>query len=195
MSTKPDTPTDQELVDACLAGDERAWSDLVGRYARLVYSVPTRHGLSREECEDVFQGVWTLVVRHLAKLRDVQSLPAWMIITTQRETWRVGRRAAREDSDLPSGTPLTWSDPDEAAVLEDRQALRSAMERLDHRCRDLLLAVFAHSPESYDSLSDRLAMPRGSIGPTRARCLEKLRKLFAEAGDHHKGGHSGSHKR
>lgn len=181
MTTKPDISPDQQLVQACLAGDETAWSELVDRYSRLVYSVPARHGLPRESCEDVFQSVWALVVRHLEKLRDVQTLPAWLITTTQRETWRVGRKAAREGGLSPDAGELTWSDPEEAAMLEDRQRLRAALAELDTRCRDLLLAVFAESVGSYDEVGERLGMPRGSIGPTRARCLEKLREGFDAA--------------
>lgn len=169
--------SDSELVAACLEGSDAAWAELVDRYRRLVYSIPARHHLPEDLRDDVFQSVWTITVRHLAGLRDVQSLPAWLIRTTQRETWRVAR-AARDTRDLASVDQPAWSDPEEADLLEARQRIREALDSMDERCRQLLLAVFRESKPDYTIIADQLGIPRGSIGPTRGRCLNKLRTLL-----------------
>lgn len=183
MGKTPSEQTDHELVGACLDGDEAAWAALVDRYAALVYSIPNRHGLGDNLSQDVFQGVWMLAVRHLGALRDAQSLAAWLITTTQRETWRVSKQVSNESKlDTAEMSEITWSDPDEATLLEQRQQLRGSFRRLDERCRDLLMEVFREERPSYDQLAERLGMPRGSIGPTRTRCLEKLRSLIAGSG-------------
>jgi len=179
MSRQEDTMTDPELVEACLGGSEAAWAALVERYSRLVYSIPVRHRLAEHLRDDVFQSVWAITVRHLDGLRDAQSLAAWLIRTTQRETWRIGRAASRS-SPAGSTEDLVWIDPAESDLLEDRQRMRAALGRLDERCRELLLAAFREDRPDYDQLAERLGMPRGSIGPTRGRCLNKLRTLIEE---------------
>ncbi|GJM19538.1 MAG: RNA polymerase sigma factor [Phycisphaeraceae bacterium] len=181
MTKHPDNPkADPDLIEACLAGDQSAWTELVERYSALVYSVPSRHRLPRDVCEDVFQGVWAIAVKHLSQLRDAQSLPAWLITTAQRETWRVAKRASRDAGVALPAEEIAWSDPQEADELEDRQRVRSAFARLGERCRRVLTETFRTERASYDLLAERLDMPRGSIGPTRARCLEKLRDLVGE---------------
>jgi RNA polymerase sigma factor (sigma-70 family) len=179
MSRQEESMSDPELVEACLRGSERAWAALVDRYARLVYSIPARHRLPEHLRDDVFQSVWAIAVRHLAGLRDAQSLAAWLIRTTQRETWRIAK--ASEETGGPGGAAeLAWSDPGEAELLEERQRMREALDRLDERCRRLLLEVFREDRPDYSELAERLGMPRGSIGPTRGRCLNKLRSLMSE---------------
>lgn len=170
---------DVELVEACIAGSDAAWAVLVDRYARLVYSIPARHGLDPDLHEDIFQAVWTIAVRHLDSLRDAQSLPAWLIRTTQRETWRQARAAGKPGT-ADTGDEISWTDPEEAQLMEDRQRMREALGMLDDRCRELLLACFREDRPDYDRLAEQLRMPRGSIGPTRGRCLNKLRILCAE---------------
>lgn len=171
--------TDPQLVEACLGGSEGAWAVLVDRYSRLVYSIPARHRLPEDLCDDVFQSVWAIAVRHLSGLRDAQSLAAWLIRTTQRETWRVAK-AARAGGPSRDAEDVVWSDPGEAELLEARQEMRGALEELDERCRQVLLAVFREDRPNYDLVAEQLGMPRGSIGPTRGRCLNKLRTLLAD---------------
>ena len=177
MSKPESEMSDPQLVAACLEGSDAAWAALVDRYSRLVYSIPARHRLPEDLRDDVFQSVWTITVRHLAGLRDAQSLPAWLIRTTQRETWRVAR-AARHTRELAETDQPAWADPDEADLLEARQHLREALDSMDERCRRLLLAVFREQRPDYQIISEQLGIPRGSIGPTRGRCLNKLRTLM-----------------
>lgn len=168
---------DAELVRACLAGDDGAWSALIERYARLVYSIPARHGLSRPDADDVFQDVWGLAVKHLASLRDGQTIAAWLITTTQRETWRVMRRRAPTPASRAAEAEAEIGTHAEFELVERRQRLREAMERLGSPCRELLEALFREDRPSYDVIAEQLSMARGSIGPTRARCLDKLTRL------------------
>lgn len=161
-----------------MEGSEAAWAELVDRYTRLVASIPARSDLTPDLRDDVFQSVWAITVRHLGSLRDAKSLPAWLIRTTQRETWRISREARRRSS-AAAPDDLAWADPADTDLLEDRQKMREALDRLDERCRDLLLILFREDRPDYDRIATDLGMPRGSIGPTRGRCLDKLRTIYA----------------
>lgn len=171
-----------ELLDGCIAGNQRAWSELVDRYSALVYSVPVRAGLGTELAEEVFQNVWTIVFRSVAQVKDPQSLPAWLIRVTQRETWRVAAIERRGDGLGSSLQVPHWRDDEASDLLERRQKLREAFGMLDDRCQTLLRAVFAPNPAPYDELAMDLGVPRGSLGPTRARCIERLRSLYGRTG-------------
>lgn len=174
--------SDSELIEACLGGDQRAWTQLVDRYANLVYSIPARTGLRAADRDDVFQTVWTLAVKHLGGLRDRETIAAWLITTTQRECWRVMRTRRSDEIEPPTWAVTGEHDAeDENELVEQRQHLRDAMRRLDQRCRDLLTAVFTPAKPGYDEIAARLGIPRGSIGPTRARCLKKLTSLLTKA--------------
>lgn len=183
--TKEAEGTDEQLIAHSLSGDERAWSELVERYARLVYSIPARHGMPTEDCDEIFQNVWTIAVSHLSSVRDHRSVPAWLITTTQRECWRYLRRQGREahGAGIATGEDSSLGTLEELELLERRQELREAFAKLDAPCRDLLEAMFRpQGTPAYDELAERLSMPRGSIGPRRARCLEKLAALLGRAG-------------
>ena len=177
--------SDPLLVRACLAGDDGAWEELVDRYGRLVYTVPRRLGLSEVDAEDVFQNVFVTLLRSLGSLRDQTRLSAWLITTTRRESWKIGRAGARRGEDelddaLPAADPAVL---DEVLRWEREEGVRQAMRRLDDRCRALLTALFLE-PETpnYEAISARLGLPVGSIGPTRARCFKKLDVILRELG-------------
>jgi RNA polymerase sigma factor (sigma-70 family) len=185
----PDYRTDTQLVSACLAGDADAWAELVIRYQRLVYAVAMRHGLSREEAEDVFQLVFTILLDKLDTCRDQERLGAWLTTITRREAWRVAQQrspglAKREEDDVLEGLAGAEPPPDAAIErLEEQNLVRQALDRLDARCRRLLWHLFyTPEPPSYAELAERLAMPQGSIGPTRARCLARLRSILRSMG-------------
>jgi RNA polymerase sigma factor (sigma-70 family) len=137
----------------------------------------------------VFQSVFARLLEHLHKLEQPDRVHAWLVTTAKRETWRLLRQrsAAKEVStddeeaqELPADLPL----PHEALQrLEDQHLVRLALERLEDHCRRLLTSLFFHdTPPSYGDIAIQLGMPTGSIGPTRARCLQKLRGLLVEAG-------------
>jgi RNA polymerase sigma factor (sigma-70 family) len=182
--------TDRELIAACLAGDAAAWEAIVARYQRLVYSIPLRARLSADDAADIFQSVWLKLYEKLAGLRDHEKLSSWLITTTTREVWRVSARNRRdaapaggEDDDqtdplaqIAATAPLADA---ERELLEQQQLVREALEALPDRCRNLLTMLFYEKDElSYAEIARRMGMPMPSVGPTRARCLEKMRKLL-----------------
>jgi RNA polymerase sigma factor (sigma-70 family) len=183
---------DARLVARCLAGDAVAWEALVRRYQRLVYTVARRAGLDEHAAADVFQAVFSRLFEQLGNLRQPERLQAWVVTSAKREALALLRRQARTvpldggDGDGDGADAIADDGPLPEELLGDLQLLhrlRLALERLDERCRRLLTLLFADDDERlpYEEVSRRLALPVGSIGPTRARCLGKLRGLFGSA--------------
>ena len=165
---------DRELIEQCLSGDQNAWSGLVHRYQRLVYSVAYTLCPQRDEVSDVFQQVWLELYQHLADLRSPEALPAWLITVTRRKAYAVMYQRGAEplDSDIPDA-------PQDLTSIEEEHALERGLEQLPERCRRLIdLLYFRVDEPSYAEIAKAMDMPIPSIGPTRARCLEKLRKLL-----------------
>lgn len=175
--------SDPELIQACQRGEQVAWNELVERYGRLIYSIPRRYGLSEADSDDVFSAVWTVAFRKLNELRDDTRLSAWLITTTHRETWRVGKKRGtyRElDQAIPD---LDSPAPEQAETWERQHLVHQGLTELGGRCEELLRALFLESgAPDYEAIATRLGMPVGSIGPTRARCFEKLEKILARLG-------------
>ncbi len=183
---------DAQLVARCRSGESAAWAVLVARYQRLVYAVVRRAGHDEHTAADVFQTVFSRLVEHLPKLAQPDRLQAWIVTTAKREALRARERAQRqvsltpEDEDAPSlAEHLADDSPLAEEALSDLQQLdllRRGLERLDERCRELLKLVFRDEDERlpYEEVGRRLGVPTGSVGPTRSRCLDKLRKLVAE---------------
>ena len=187
--------SDKELIDTCLKGEKNAWDALINRYAALIYSTCLRTGLSAADAEDVVQDVCVILLDHLADVRDTAKLSSWLISTTKREVWRFQRRKGlklaselgESEWTLESAVGVhaeTADSPEtEVLALEEQQLVRQAMKKLPDRCRRLLTLLYCiDSPASYTEIADELSLPVGSIGPTRARCLQTLRKLLAELG-------------
>jgi len=172
-------PDDAALLSACGNGDENAWRTLVERYAPLILSIPRRYGLKAAQAEDVFGETCLALVRSVRSIRDPKSLPQWLIRTTTRATWEVARKGARiPRMDLP---PLTGAAPPDEIIslFEEEQLVREALGGIPERCRKLLELLYFTEPEpNYDQIAERMEMPRGSLGPTRRRCLNKLRALL-----------------
>jgi RNA polymerase sigma factor (sigma-70 family) len=182
-------PRDETLVHACQRGDAAAWEALVARYQRLVYSIPRRAGLNDDQAADVFQHVFATLVEKLDAIEQPDRIGAWLVTTARRETWRVSRwtrmaPAALEVPDAESDTKL----PDDAPLpvdvivrMEVQHAVRTAVAALDERCRTLLqLLFYTPEPPPYADIAAALGTSEGSIGPTRARCLQKLRRLLED---------------
>ena len=181
---------DAALVARCRRGDGAAWEALVHRYQRLVFAIVRRIGLDEHAAADVFQTVFARLVVHLPRIADPQRLQAWIVTTAKREALLALRRGRRivsmtraddagdetAEFDVADDAPL----PEDAlAELQQLDGLRRAMDRLDERCRELLLMLFRDDGDKlpYEEVAQRLALSVGSIGPTRARCLSKLRGL------------------
>ena len=187
----PTKQSDGELIAACRKGESSAWEALVERYKRLVYSIPLRAGLTTEDAADVFQTVFLQLLEHLRAIREPQGLAAWLITTAKRCSWR----QLRQETDFRSpanrvrtdfgGLKEEWllgAHPDEG-VWADQALVRQALELVGERCKELLwLLYFDPAAPSYEAISRRLKMPAGSIGPTRARCLYKMRGILHTMG-------------
>ena len=171
-----------DLVTRARHGDQRAWDDLVERYAPLVWSICHRYQLKSADAEDVHQTVWLLLVSQLNKIRDPVALPGWLATTTRRECVRV-LRAARGPHADGSG-PDVETIPDQQAEMADQEllvaerhaALREALARLSPCCQRLIGKLIEDPPLTYAQISASLSIPVGSIGPLRGRCLDKLRR-------------------
>lgn len=175
---------DSDLIKACLDGNESAWKELVDRYARLVYSIPYRWGFSPADADDIFQNVFAIVYRQLASLRDQRLLVAWLIRITRNECQHFQRRTSSREEEPPESLVDTTTLPeDEVEIMERQHLVRTALNLLEPRCRDLLMALFlASDPSSYTEISTRLNIPVGSIGPVRARCFKKLETALVTVG-------------
>jgi RNA polymerase sigma factor (sigma-70 family) len=184
-----DDPTVTDLVTRARNGDKQAWDEIVERYAPLIWSICRRHRLDDADAEDVGQTVWLHLVNQLDSLREPAALPGWLATTTRRECLRVRQAAAR----LPQLTGALMdaenlADPEavlaehEVLRAEHHAALRKAFSDLPPGCRQLIALLAADPPLSYAEISARLGIPIGSIGPSRSRCLAKLRRHPAITG-------------
>jgi RNA polymerase sigma factor (sigma-70 family) len=175
------------LVARARDGDQPAWNEIVERYAPLVWSICNRYRLSRQDIDDIGQTVWLLLVEQLGNIRQPAALPGWLATTTQRECLRVLRAASRYDR---FGSPVDNQElPDQSAPVIEQEvieaelhaALRTAFAGLPARCRQLLSMLLSDPPHSYAEISATVPIAIGSIGPQRARCLDKLRRSPALA--------------
>jgi RNA polymerase sigma factor (sigma-70 family) len=173
----PDRPPVADLVTRASAGDRQAWDALVERYAPLVWSICRTHQLAAADAEDVGQSVWLQLVDKLATIRDPAALPGWLATTTRRECGRVRCAARRlvlgQMLDVPDNRTATAEL--ELMAAERHAALREALTGLPLRCQQLIALLIEDPPVPYAQISAELGIPVGSIGPTRRRCLDKLR--------------------
>jgi RNA polymerase sigma factor (sigma-70 family) len=170
------------LVRAAAGGDQRAWERLVDRFSGLVWSVARAHGLSRADAADVSQTAWLRLVEHLHRLRDPERVGTWLASTARHEALRILRRDRRQvpvgdDADLEGPGPESQSPEAWALAAERSDLLWRAFAALPWRCQQLLRVLMADPPPSYQQVAVALDMPIGSIGPTRGRCLDRLRAL------------------
>lgn len=167
------------LVTRARNGEKQAWDELVDRYAPLMWSICGRYRLGRADAEDVGQSVWMQLAGQLASLRDPAALPCWLATTTQRECGRVLRAARNQEAprhppEIPDMT--TGTAGSELLRAERHAALREALTHLPPRSRQLIALLIQDPPVPYAEISARLGIPVGSIGPSRGRCLDLLRR-------------------
>jgi len=183
----------EELVARCLAHEEGAWQEFLARYARLIHAIIHRMGLPEAEREEAFQSAVAAIYAQLPGLRDVERLVPWIASISSRQAvncirrrpkeipWETGLTPGRGDSvEPPARDPL----PDETLLeLERAQQAQEAMAALSARCRRLLGYFFYSEPQpGYAEIARRERIPIGSLGPTRARCLSRMRRYFKERG-------------
>ncbi|MFI5932177.1 RNA polymerase sigma factor [Actinoplanes sp. NPDC051494] len=173
------------LTRAAAGGDERAWQTLIDRFGPLVMAVIRRYDLSRADAADVNQTVWLRLVEHLDRIREPEALPGWIAQTTRHECVRLLRKDRRTwlfdpldgaaETVVNTAAPTAGDLDEQLLAAERRSALRDAYAQLSPRCRGLVDLLLADPPLSYEQIGTRLGVPVGSIGPTRGRCVDKLR--------------------
>jgi RNA polymerase sigma factor (sigma-70 family) len=177
-SSSSTSDSDQVLLHSCRAGDEQAWQRLLDKYERLVYSIPLSYGLPREDAADIAQIVFSALIQSLETLRDDSNLGGWLALVTRRHTWRVLQQRQRElveELDHEITGALIPSQSTDIQRWELIEWLHGGLALIGKRCRDLLMALYFEPEQpSYVEIARRLGLAAGSIGATRARCLQRL---------------------
>jgi len=175
-------PLVNDLVTRAKKGDKQAWDALVEQYAPLIWSICHRRRLTSADADDVGQRVWLQLVSQLDKVRDPATLPGWLATTTQRECGKI-RRPTRRSQTLARVLDAGHIPDQQARTVEHdllkaerHRALHEAFTRLPPSCQQLIALLIEDPPVPYAQISARLGIPVGSIGPTRNRCLDKLRR-------------------
>jgi RNA polymerase sigma factor (sigma-70 family) len=172
-----------DLVNAAREGSDDALGQIVTELSPLLWHVARAAGLSSGDAEDVLQTVWMRLLSHLDGIRTSVALTRWLVVTTKREAWRV-RAEERRRQPIDEEWLATLPDPgpsseDQVIIADQRRALWVAIGKLSRRCQELLrIVAFVPRPD-YQAVAAELGIPVGSIGPTRGRCLAKLRALLA----------------
>jgi RNA polymerase sigma factor (sigma-70 family) len=179
--------TDTELVNMCLNGDALAWEALIMRYRRFIYSIPVKFGFQAVDAADIFQTVCLKLLEHLHEVKDESKINAWLSTTTTRQCLSTLANRHRETPtpDEEFEEPLDPSmNLEEIQVLsEAQQDIRDCIQDLPPRCRSLIdMLYFDPRSLSYQEISQSLEIPVASIGPNRARCLERLKKILQQRG-------------
>jgi RNA polymerase sigma factor (sigma-70 family) len=180
--------TDEELVKACREGDESAWEAITYKYQKLLFSIPRRAGLGQDLAGDVLQEVFTTLYIKIDQLEKPEYLRAWLITTTKHKTIHLisretrGRPRSIDDDENDPAFEIADKLPlaDEVLIrLEHEAQIENAFTEIDDRCRRLLMMLYVESDKvPYSEIAETLDIPLGSIGPTRARCLQKLLKFI-----------------
>jgi RNA polymerase sigma factor (sigma-70 family) len=184
-------PSDEALVIGCRNGDRAAWETLVERYQRMIYSIARGAGLDEGLSADVFQAVFTTLVEHLGKIDQPAMIGVWLATTTRHEAWRVSRRERSARVAVGDSTEYNALIVDQALLPEDRllrleeqNRIYNMVQALDGRCRQLILLLFYRTDTpQYSEIATILGMNEGSVGPTRARCLQKIRRLLESSAE------------
>ncbi len=170
------------LLEGARRGEQAAWDGLVSEFSSLVWSIARGYRLSNADAADAVQMTWLRLVENLDRIRDADRLPGWLATTTRRECLQLLRRSGRllpTFDDAPN-LVIDPAPPVETALLLDERdrAVWTAFSSLGEKCRRLLRVLMASPPPGYREVSEALDMPVGSIGPTRQRCLEELRRII-----------------
>ena len=179
--------TDTRLVKECLSGNEGAWSALIDKYKALIYSIPIKYRMQPQESADVFQAVCMELLASLPDLREPKALPAWLIQVTHHQCYRWKRQQQRViSSDSETGIPEAEIPPVAESLMlqtQEEQILREAILELAPQCQKLVAALFFESPaRPYAEIAAELGLAVGSIGFTRQKCIERLRKSLQKMG-------------
>ncbi|HEU5469190.1 MAG TPA: sigma-70 family RNA polymerase sigma factor [Actinophytocola sp.] len=182
MTTEVDVEM-RSLLAAASRGDQTAWDLIVRQFSSLLWSIARGFRLDPIDASDVVQMTWLRLVENLDRIAEPDALPAWLATTARRESLQLLRRTSRQRV-IRQPEPLEMPDPgppvDHTILLDERDAaLWRKVAELGETCRRLLRVLMATPPPSYPEVSAALGVPTGSIGPTRQRCLRRLRQLIA----------------
>jgi len=177
----------EAAFDRWLADDPDGLSDLVATMTPVLWQVVRAYGLPADLAEDVVQSTWMALVRRRSAIVDSAAVGGWLTVTARREAWRTAKAVTRdhlsETDEMEVHLPTQRSAESAVVEADGSRRLWEAVDALPERCRRLLRVVaYDHRPD-YAALSADLGMPVGSIGPTRGRCLAKLRVALIEAGE------------
>ena len=171
------------LVRGAAEGDKRAWERLVDQYARLIWSITSDFKLIESDAADVAQTTWLRLLEHIDRIEYPDRVGSWLAATARNECLR--SLAARKrvvlahDDDVLTAVVASSPEVDARILADERdQVVRDALSRLPGRWQRLLELLMADPPASYADISTELDLPVGSIGPTRGRCLARLRVLL-----------------
>ena len=179
------TWSDERLVQECLRGNQEAWSALIEKYKKLIYSIPVRWQLPREDANDIFQSVCVDLYSELSRLREPRALPKWLIQTTLHKCARWRHQQSRI-SDQEISEDLASTSVTAGTIVEEverEQMLREAVAAVAGRCAEMIRMLFFDSPPlPYEQIARKLGLATGSIGFIRGRCLDRLRKQLLSRG-------------
>jgi RNA polymerase sigma factor (sigma-70 family) len=184
----PASMRDDRLVDQCLKGSEEAWSALIDKYKRLIFSIPVRQGLSADDSSEIFQEVCLTLLSELPQLRKPGAVCAWLIQMTSHKCFHKRKEqqryvTAETAEDPPALIEERQTPHDVLYQVEREQIVREALSELSPRCRRLIQFLFFEDPAvSYEEAAKSLGLAKGSIGFIRMRCLERLRRSLEEKG-------------
>lgn len=176
---------DERLVRECLDGNEQAWSALIEKYKKLIYSIPVKWELPREEANDIFQSVCVDLYTELPSLREPKALPKWLMQTTLHKCAKYRRQQARfSDEEIAEESAI--GAPKADAILEEvqeEQILRDSIAAVAGRCAEMIRMLFFETPaRPYSEVAEELGLAVGSIGFIRGRCLDRLKKQLVSRG-------------
>lgn len=180
-------PDVASLVRRAAAGDTSAWERLVDQYSRLIWAITRDFKLSESDAADVVQATWLRLLEHIGRIEYPDSIASWLATTARHECLRHLAASKRvmlvDDHDAAfGGSAAHQPEVDERLLAEERaRAVREAVAMLPTGSQRLLELLMADPPASYTEISDQLGLPIGSIGPTRGRCLERLRLMLQPA--------------
>lgn len=178
--------SDEELLKRCREGDESAWEQIIDQYKRLIYSIPLNFGLTSDDAADISQQTFISLVGNLERLRPDSNLGAWLATVARRHALHRLRKQKREqvgtDEDVgESHQLLAMAATDTTIDLELMQTMNQGLSQIDRRCRDLLIALYFDSREpSYEEIAEQMKIAIGSVGPTRGRCLKRLKEAISD---------------
>lgn len=180
--------SDERLVRGCLKGSNESWSALIDKYKNLIFSIPIKYGLSRDDAADIFQAVCLELLLELPRLREPRALPKWLMQVTAHKCFHWKHRQQRivsadsEEGEIPEAqvAPMAEQLISEA---QQEQIIREAIAKLAPRCRQLVQMLFYEDPvRPYRDIAAELGLALGSIGFIRQRCLDRLRRSLDELG-------------